>query len=92
VATADLVVNATSVGMSGAEEMPCPPDLLRPGQVVVDLIYGSEPTRWVTALRTSGVDAHDGLSMLVHQAAVAFSRWTGETAPVEAMRTAVRPA
>lgn len=89
VAGADVVVNATSVGMGGGREMPCPPELIEPEQAVVDLVYGAEPTLWVTELRAAGVPAHDGLSMLVHQAALAFTQWTGLEAPVAAMRDAV---
>ena len=89
VADADVVVNATPVGMDGRGEMPCPPHLLGPDQVVVDLIYGDEPTRWITELRAAGIEAHDGLSMLVHQAGIAFTHWTGLDAPVPAMRAAL---
>ncbi len=88
---ADLVVNATSVGMgahASRSAMPCDPTLLRPGQVAVDLIYEPLETAWLAALRQRGVEAHNGLSMLVHQAAAAFELWTGVEAPLEVMRRA----
>ncbi len=88
IAAADLVVNATSVGMGSDASMPCDPTVLRPGQVAVDLVYEPIETAWLAALREQGVEAHNGLSMLVHQAAVAFELWTGTEAPVEAMRQA----
>ena len=88
VASVDLVVNATSVGMQSSDELPCPTHLIRPGQVAVDLIYAPVETEWLSRLRTSGVEGHNGLSMLVWQAAAAFELWTGVTAPVEAMRKA----
>ena len=88
VAAADLVVNATSVGMGSDASMPCDPSLLRPGQVAVDLVYEPIETAWLAALREQGVEAHNGLSMLVYQAAAAFELWTGTGAPVEAMRQA----
>ena len=88
VGAADVVVNATSLGMGGAPDMPCPSDLLHRGQVVVDAVYGPRPTRWLVEARGAGIDAHDGLSMLVHQAAVAFRHWTGVAPPVDAMRAA----
>ena len=91
VAGADLVVNATSIGMGSDQSMPCDPALLRAGQVAVDLIYEPLETRWLAALRGRGVEAHNGLSMLVHQAAVAFELWTGVEAPVEVMRQAAAP-
>ena len=90
IAGADLVVNATSVGMgagSGAH-MPCDPMLLQPGQVAVDLVYEPTETAWLAALRHQGVEAHNGLSMLAYQAAAAFELWTGVEAPVEVMRQA----
>jgi shikimate dehydrogenase len=81
---ADLVMNATSVGLHG-EHLPAPLEELRAGQVAYDLIYG-RVTPFLAAARTSGAQAHDGLGMLVHQAAAAFTRWTGVTAPVAVMR------
>ena len=86
---ADVVVNATSVGMGADTSVPCEPTLLRPGQVAVDLIYEPLETVWLGALRARGVEAHNGLSMLVFQAAAAFEIWTDMPAPVEAMRGAV---
>jgi len=89
VANADLVVNATSVGMSGDRSMPCDPALLGAGQLVVDLVYEPVETPWLCALRGSGVDVHNGLSMLVGQAAAAFTLWTGVEAPITTMREVV---
>ncbi|MYH42232.1 MAG: shikimate dehydrogenase [Acidimicrobiaceae bacterium] len=94
IAAADMVVNATSVGMGadaahpGRSAMPCDPTLLRPGQVAVDLVYEPLETAWLAALRRQGVEAHNGLSMLAYQAAAAFEMWTGVEAPVEVMRRA----
>ena len=88
IAAADIVVNATSVGMGADPSMPCDPALLRPGQVAVDLIYAPLETAWLAALRRRGVQAHNGLSMLVFQAVEAFELWTGMAAPVEVMRQA----
>ena len=93
VAGADLVVNATSLGMAGSEAgHPVDPDLVAAGAVVVDLIYHPPQSAWLAALRGRGVEAHNGLSMLVHQAAHAFTLWTGVEAPVAAMDAAARAA
>ncbi len=94
IAEADLVVNATPVGMSGGPDgdMPVDPQDLRVGQVAIDLIYHPLETPWLVALRRQGIEAHGGLSMLLFQAARAFSLWTGVEAPVAAMETAVRAA
>ncbi len=93
VAQADLVVNATPLGMErkGAAEgeLPCDPELLRPGQVVVDLIYHPPRTRLLDEAEARGASTSNGLSMLVHQAGAAFERWTGTPAPLDAMRAAV---
>ena len=76
--TPALVVNATSVGMHGAEATPCPGARFREGQIVYDLVYGPAPTRLVRDARAAGAQAIDGLAMLVGQAAGAFRLWTGE--------------
>ena len=88
----DLVVNATPVGMSvgPAGDMPVDADVLRVGQVAVDLVYHPLETPWLAALRRRGIEAHGGLSMLLFQAARAFSLWTGDEAPVAAMEAAAR--
>ena len=88
IAAADIVVNATSVGMGADASMPCDPALLRSGQVAVDLVYEPLETAWLAALRRRGVEAHNGLSMLAHQAAAAFELWTGIEAPVDVMHRA----
>ncbi len=89
ISAADLVVNATSVGMGDDRSLPCDPALLHTGQIVVDLIYNPLETAWLAAARTAGIEAHNGLSMLIHQAAIAFTLWTGSDAPVSAMRAVV---
>ena len=91
VAHADLVVNATPLGMRAysPSAMPCDPALVAPGAVVVDLIYDPLETPWLAALRARHVQVSNGLSMLVHQAALQFERWTGTDAPVAVMRAAV---
>jgi len=89
IATADIVVNATPIGMGLDASMPCDPSLLDGGQIVVDLVYDPLETAWLRSTRAAGVEAHNGLSMLIHQAALAFTLWTGIEAPVSAMRKAV---
>ncbi|HVM53268.1 MAG TPA: shikimate dehydrogenase [Acidimicrobiales bacterium] len=87
----DVVVNATPVGMGeviafpGTAPTPVDPDRLAPGQLVVDLVYEPLVTPLVAAARERGVLAVNGVGMLVHQAALAFTLWTGEEAPLPAM-------
>lgn len=94
VAEAQLVINATSVGM-GADPgdigaVPVPVNLLRSGQVVVDLVYQPLETPLLRAATAAGAVAVDGLGMLVHQAALSIERWIGEAADVAAMSAAAR--
>ncbi len=94
VAQAELIVQATSVGMGGVgsdgTSMPIDPTVLHRGQLVADLVYHPLVTPLLAAARERGADTVGGLGMLVHQAALAVERWTGRDAPVEAMWTAVR--
>ena len=90
VAAADLVVNATSVGMADDGALPVDPGAVAVGAVVVDLIYHPPETAWLAALSGRGIEAHNGLSMLVFQAAHAFRLWTGSEAPVAVMDAAAR--
>lgn len=93
---ADLVVNATSVGMggnaddAGSADLPCPAELLGSGQVVADLVYHPLETAWLRAARLRGATTVDGLGMLVHQAALQQRIWLGDDAIIDttAMRTA----
>jgi shikimate dehydrogenase len=87
VAEADIVVNATPVGMDG-EAPPFDPSRLHQGQHVADLIYHPADTPLLAAARAAGANATNGLGMLVHQAALAFERWTGVAAPLDVMRAA----
>jgi shikimate dehydrogenase len=99
VAVADLVVNATPVGMEGAAagaggpaEWLVAPDLLGTGQVAADLVYAPRRTPWLTQAAAGGATTLDGLGMLVHQAAAQLALWTGETPPVEDMWQAAEAA
>jgi shikimate dehydrogenase len=100
VSDADVVVNATPVGMEtvvplrpgdeGTAQLPLDldPSRLGAGQMVVDLIYAPAVTPLLAAARRQGAVAVNGLGMLIHQAAHQFRLWTGEQAPLEAMSAA----
>ena len=94
IAAADLVVNATPVGMGHPSPDDIPLDLadLRSGQVVVDLVYQPLLTPLVAGARERGLVAVNGLGMLVHQAALAFELWTGVDAPLAVMTDVVTAA
>ncbi len=84
---ADLVVNATPLGMNG-EPPPFDVAVLDGTAVVADTVYHPLETPLLAAARARGLTCVDGLGMLVHQAAIAFELFTGSDAPLEAMRAA----
>ena len=90
---AEIVVNCTSVGLADGDAtfkaLPLQADSLGAGSCVVDMVYRDGGTRLLEAARTRGADVIDGLEVLVAQGAASFERWTGRTAPREAMRAAV---
>lgn len=87
----DLLVNATSVGMHPHEAAsPLPSAIHLPATLTVyDLVYTPLETRLLAATRAAGGNAIDGLGMLIHQGAVAFTLWTGQPAPLSVMRAAL---
>jgi shikimate dehydrogenase len=87
---ADLVVNATSLGLpDSVKDLPFSVDTLRSEQVVVDLVYGMALTPLVEAARAKGSKAIDGKEMLVQQAALSYKLWTGLEPPLDIMRGSV---
>lgn len=86
---ADLVVNATPLGMGPDTGLAVDPARLGAGQVVADLVYDPLETPLLAAARARGATPVTGVGMLVHQAAHAFRAWTGEDPPVEVMSAAV---
>lgn len=84
---ADIVVNATSIGM-GSDDLPCDPDALRAGQVVADIVYHPRDTALLKAARAAGAVPVDGLGMLVHQAALQQQWWHGRLPDVQVMTLA----
>jgi 3-dehydroquinate dehydratase/shikimate dehydrogenase len=87
----DLVINATPLGTSGARESEtaATADQLRGVRVAYDLVYNPSATQFMREARAAGCEwVVGGLPMLVAQAAAQFELWTGESAPVEVMRSA----
>ena len=85
---ADLLVNATPVGLN-AGESPIPPSVLSSGLAVFDLVYRKGGTRLVKTAQALGCRAIDGREMLLFQGMKAFEIFTGKKAPEKVMRTAV---
>jgi shikimate dehydrogenase len=92
---AEIVVNCTAVGLRVGDApfkaLPLDADSLGAGSLVVDLVYRDGGTELLEAARARGADVVDGLEILVAQGAASFERWTGVTAPRQAMREAVKP-
>ena len=87
VEAADLIVNATSLGLKEGDALPLPPEWLRPGQAVYDIVTHGTPFR--QAAEAAGCKADNGLSMLLWQGAYAFEHWFGTLPSVAAMREAL---
>jgi shikimate dehydrogenase len=83
---ADVLVNATSLGLHG-EDLPAELEL-EEAAVVVDLVYGDAPTALGRWAERAGARVVDGLEVLVRQGARSLERWTGRPAPLDAMRRA----
>jgi shikimate dehydrogenase len=88
---ADAVINCSSAGMSeyGAES-PVPETALRPGLVVMDIVYKPIQTELVRLAERVGASAVHGGRMLLHQAARQFRLYTGQEAPLPTMDDAMR--
>jgi shikimate dehydrogenase len=72
--------------------LPVDPALLRPGQLLVDLVPNPAVTPLMRAAAEGGLRVAGGLGMLVHQGALAFELWTGRPAPLDVMRAAAAAA
>jgi shikimate dehydrogenase len=89
IANTDLVVNATPLGLNRNDPPAIPARLLAPHLMVYDTVYARGLTNFVAAAREAGARAANGLSMLLHQGALAFEIWFDQAAPLEAMRKAL---
>ena len=81
---ADLLVNATSLGMEGQEPLMMDLGLLPGGAVVYDLVYRPLETELLQQAKARGNPVVDGLGMLIHQAVPAFEAWFGVKPEVDA--------
>lgn len=82
---AGLIVNATPLGVHG-ERLPLPS--LVPGVVGVDLLYRPSATPFQAEIREGGGSVFGGLGLLLHQAAISFELWSGQTPPLSVMSAA----
>lgn len=90
IATSELLVNCTPVGMypnEGASPVPC--ELLHPNLFVFDQIYNPYETKLIKKAKEIGAKVSNGIMMLVYQGAMSFEIWTKCKAPIDAMKTAI---
>ena len=87
---ADLLINATPIGMK--ENDPCliNPDAFHSRLLVYDLIYNPPETKLLRFAKQKGARVSNGLGMLLYQGARSLELWTGKTAPIELMRRALK--
>ncbi len=84
---ADLVINATSVGLKSSDDaLLIDVNQLPVGSLVMDMVFNAGLTPLLRAARARGCFVMHGLSMLLYQGTLAFELWTGRDAPVEVMR------
>lgn len=90
---ADVVVNATTVGMSATlDQSLVPASWLQSGMVVFDMVYRPLKTRLLKDAERAGCGCLSGLEMLLYQGVAQFELWTGQAAPVDVMRRALEEA
>jgi shikimate dehydrogenase len=88
--SAEILVNATSVGMRpDTKQTPVAKRLLRPDLFVFDVVYNPVKTRLLAEAGEAGATTVNGIDMLVWQGALSFELWTGVKAPVAIMKSAV---
>lgn len=89
---ADLVIQASPVGMKQDDPSLLPPEAFRAGHRVFDLIYMYPETTLLRTAKSQGAQIANGLGMLLHQGARAFTIWTGIEPDIGAMRSALERA
>ena len=87
----DLLLNATSLGLKSDDPLPYAEDQfdLRRAEAVYDMIYRPAQTLLLQSAKSAGCRTANGLGMLLYQGAKALEIWTGQPAPIEAMRKAL---
>lgn len=86
---ADILINATALGMKRTDPPAVPAHLLSPNLLVYDTVYSGGATRLLEDAASAGARSANGLSMLLHQGALSFEIWFNRPAPLEVMRRAL---
>jgi len=87
-----VIINTTPLGMGSLkDQVPFPPELLRPGQVFVDIIYNPLQTKILKLAEESGAQTINGLEMFIYQGLASLDIWLGKTVssriPVNKIKT-----
>ncbi|KAB1197060.1 MULTISPECIES: shikimate dehydrogenase [Haloferax] len=90
IADADVLVNATSVGMEAPDETPVPASYLHADLAVLDAVYTPIETKLLGDASSAGAVTIDGAWMLLLQGVEAFELWTGLEAPIDSMNDTLR--
>lgn len=88
-----LIINSTAVGLGGEDpfsQLPLRSEGFSPSQIVIDMVYGNEPSALLRAAEVAGAEVVDGIEILVQQGALSLEIWTGRKSPLGIMRTAAR--
>jgi len=86
---ADLVVNATPIGMKESDPCLFSADLINNKALFYDVVYNPKETKLLKLAKENGAMTANGIGMLLYQGVLAFEIWTGKPAPVEVMRKAL---
>lgn len=86
----DVLINSTPLGMSpNYDASPVKSSFLKPGMVVMDIVYNPIETRLLKDAKDAGCTVIDGTKMFIYQGAMQFELWTGLKAPVDVMTSVV---
>jgi shikimate dehydrogenase len=86
---ADILVNATSVGMHpNINQSLVAPQWLRSDLAVMDIVYNPVETKLAKDAKAAGAHVISGVEMLLYQGVASFQIWTGHAAPIKVMQTA----
>ena len=90
---ADMIVNATPLGMKDMDLPLIPPNSLEARHLVFDMVYRADrEVPLIAAARAAGARHMDGMGMLLHQGAISFEHWFNRPAPLEVMRNGLMQA
>lgn len=86
---ADVIINATPLGLKRGDPLPLARESIRNGQLVCDLVYNPPDTKLLQVARSRGAATLSGIGMLLYQGVIAFEIWTGKKAPISVMKKAL---